>query len=199
MDDSVNTDSVAEDEIKTSGDEGQENVENVEADEIKTGGDEGQENAENVEADEIKTGGDEGIENEEKVDEEVGPASIESFVEEFKKAEESVVENVTQTSSTYVTQVDREIKNLVADPWGILKKFVPEETLPTSDKSVGDSSEAANKSTSAEKNGEEDCVDENSRATHGQPLAAVAATSATSPASWMNCCGLLELLRPSDK
>ncbi|KAL7087236.1 hypothetical protein ACP275_13G055100 [Erythranthe tilingii] len=193
MDDSVNTDSVAEDEIKTSGDEGQENVENVKADEIKTGGDEGQEN---VDADEIKTSGDEEKENEEKV----GPPSIESFVEEFKKTEESVVENVTQTSSTYVTQVEREIKNLVADPWGILKKFVPEETLPTSDKSVGDSSDAANKSTPVEKNGEEeDCVDENPRATHGQPLAAVAATSATSPASWMNCCGLLDLLRPSDK
>ncbi|KAI3457070.1 hypothetical protein Pfo_013733 [Paulownia fortunei] len=180
MDDSENSISKAEAEIKTSGDEGKEN-----AAERNSGTVEGKTEERKVDLGQIL---------------EVGPPLdlvLKPFVEEFTQAAESLV-------PSYVTEVEKEVEKLVlvSDPWASLKNLEPapesslkgtEDTLPTSDENVGESLEAV-KSRSAEP--EEAGLDENPRSTHTQPFVAV---TAATRASWMNCCGLIDVLRPSDQ
>lgn len=146
--------------------------------ETKTVGDEGKENA-----DEKSSRTEEGTTEEGKVDlsrilEDEPPLDsvVKPFVEEFTQAAKSLVQNVTDESSSYVTEVEKEVENLalVSDPWASLRNLDPvqessvkrtEETLPNSDENIGESSEAV-KSTSAEQ--EKDDLDENPRTTHTQ-------------------------------
>ncbi|KAK4438944.1 hypothetical protein Salat_0229000 [Sesamum alatum] len=108
---------------------------------------------------------------------------VKPYVEEFIEAAKSLVENVTE--------VGKEVEKLVlvSDPWASLKKMGTEETLPTSE-NVGESSEDV-KSVSREA-----AADSSEAEMHSQPFVAV--TTATR-ASWMNCCGLLDVLRPSEQ
>ncbi|XP_011082919.1 uncharacterized protein LOC105165561 [Sesamum indicum] len=108
---------------------------------------------------------------------------VKPYVEEFTEAAKSLLENVTE--------VGKEVEKLVlvSDPWAPLKKMGTEETLPTSE-NVGESSEDV-KSVSREA-----AADSKEAEMHSRPFVDV--TTATQ-ASWMNCCGLLDVLRPSDQ
>ncbi|XP_075481735.1 uncharacterized protein LOC142522318 [Primulina tabacum] len=125
--------------------------------------------------------------------------------EEFSEAARSVVDKVAESS--FVEEVEKLVH--VSDPWDALKnlgchkdeqnKEAPEEsTLPASDENVGESPEKTSDKTQvvASKERETDDLHENQKATHTQPFVAV---SASSKASWANCCGLLDFLKPSDQ
>lgn len=95
-------------------------------------------------------------------------SAVKPFVEQFTHAAESLVQKVADSSSPYVTEVGEKF-GLLSSPLDATKSSdkATEETLPTSDKIAGDSSEAAkSKPRSAET--EEACVDATPRATHTQ-------------------------------
>ncbi|GFP87873.1 hypothetical protein PHJA_000931000 [Phtheirospermum japonicum] len=147
--------------------------------------DDSEKSVSNAEA-EIKTSGDDGKENatDEKVGLgrilETGPPSLDSIlkpvVEKFAQATEFL-------EPSCVAQVEKELVEKLV--------HVSESSsgpLPTSDEKVGESTESAVANEAG--------LDENPRSTHTQPFAVVAAGS---QASWMNCCGLLDVFRPSDQ
>lgn len=130
---------------------------------------------------------------------------VKSLEEEFSEAARSVVDKVAESS--FVKEVEKLVH--VSDPWAALKnigahkdeqdKEAPEEgTLPASDENVGESSEKISYETQvvASKERETDDLHAKPKATHTQPFVAV---SAGSRASWANCCGLLDFLKPSDQ
>ncbi|KAL3652457.1 hypothetical protein CASFOL_002138 [Castilleja foliolosa] len=135
---------------------------------------------------EIKTSGDEGKENaaEENVGSgqilETGPPSLDSVLD-------PVVEKLAQAAEfldpSSIAQFEKELVEKLV--------HVSESSsipLPTSDEKVGESTEPVVAGEAG--------LDENPRSAHTQPFVAVAAGS---QASWMNCCGLLDVFRPSEQ
>ncbi|PIN21352.1 hypothetical protein CDL12_05937 [Handroanthus impetiginosus] len=140
---------------------------------------------------EVKTGGENGKEG--TIDSVVKPSA-----EDVTLVAKPLVENVAHPSSHVVTEVEKEVEKLllVSDPWASLKNLGSSlketETLPPSAENiVRESHETVAEQGIAG-------LEENSRSTHtqGQPFVAVIASTW---ASWMNCCGLLDVPRPSDQ
>lgn len=96
-------------------------------------------------------------------------SAVKPFVEQLTHAAESLVQKVADSSSSCVTEVGEKF-GLLSSPLAHAPESsdkATEETLPTSDKNVGDSSEAV-KSKPRSAQTEEACVDETPRATHTQ-------------------------------
>ncbi|CAA0816308.1 Unknown protein [Striga hermonthica] len=136
---------------------------------------------------EIKTGSEEKVEPSPVIEPE--PSSVESVlkpvVEEFSEGAKALV-------ASCVDHVEKGLAEKLAQV-NVSKSLFK---LPSSDEKVGESSSEAAKPESVEK--EARGLEENPRSTdthEGQPLVAV---TAGTRASWMNCCGLLDVLRPSD-
>ncbi|XP_073155143.1 uncharacterized protein [Henckelia pumila] len=130
---------------------------------------------------------------------------VKSLEEEFSEAARSVEDEVAESS--FVQEVEKLAYS--SDPWAALKNLgghkdeqnqgPPEGSKsPASDENVGESSEKTSEETRVVASNERDTDDlhENPKATHTQPFVAV---SAGSRASWANCCGLLDFLKPSDQ
>ncbi|GER53419.1 formamidopyrimidine-DNA glycosylase [Striga asiatica] len=132
----------------------------------------------------IKTGSEEKVEPSPVL--ELEPSTIESVLK-------PVVEEFSEGAKTLVTScVDHMEKGLV-EKLGHVNVSESLFKLPTSDEKVGESSSESAKPESVEK--EERGLEENPRSTdtnEGQPV------TAGTRASWINCCGLLDVLRPSD-
>lgn len=98
----------------------------------------------------------------------------EGLVEEVTMAAKSLMDGVTEQSSSYVTQVE----SLISDPWTSLKNLSggTDEALPTSDKGPGEASEAAKEDSceetaaAAPRELEKDHQDDTAKDTHTQQV-----------------------------
>ncbi|KAL8507962.1 hypothetical protein ACS0TY_018493 [Phlomoides rotata] len=99
--------------------------------------------------------------------------------------DEPTLDSVVKPVVDELTQVEAGFENLalVSDPWTSLRNSEP----------VQESSDAVKSAPTEQENAD---LDEHSRAVHTQPFVAV---TAGTRASWTNCCGLLDVLRPSDQ
>ncbi|XP_060195542.1 uncharacterized protein LOC132624834 [Lycium barbarum] len=106
----------------------------------------------------------------------------------------SLAQGFAQSAKGLASKVEAKVETQAAKLSSVLQKLKPNgtEELPTSDKHVGESS-AADTDNANNNGGHEEAP----TTTDKEPLVGMVAQART---SWMNCCGLLEVLaRPSDK